>query len=161
MNRIFRPVFALAGITAAIALAGFGREQGSDASALDAEGVRAMAANLGHELKALNTEAGKEKWQFDVKTTGFNVPIGLELSPSKSYIWLTVSLGPLKASQETKELMKLGAKTQPTQVYLTSKETLMMAMPIENRAVTPAIMKSRIEKLAKDVEESATVWNKQ
>lgn len=139
---------------------GFAGAQGEEPVRLSADELKTMLTNMGHELKQIGKEPGKEKWEFAVKTPGFNVPVGAELSPSKQFIWLTVSLGPLSEKQDLKELMRLGGRVQPTQVYLSSKDTLMMAFPVDNRSVTPSVMKLRIDKLTDDVEKSASVWNK-
>jgi hypothetical protein len=68
--------------------------------------------------------------------------------------------GGSSTKQDPKELLRLNGRIQPTQAYLSAKDVLMLAFAIENRSVTPALMKSRIEKLTGDVEKSASVWNK-
>ena len=161
MKRLVLLPFALAAmIGTGFITAGFAGAQGDEASRLSAEDLKVMLSNLGHEIKQINQEVGKEKYEFTVKTTGFNVPVGAEISPSKQFVWLTVSLGPLNDKQDAKELLRLSGRIQPTQVYLSAKDTLMMAFAIDNRSVTPALMKTRIEKLTGDVEKSAPIWNK-
>lgn len=162
MKRIVFLPFALAAmIGAGFITSGFAGAQGDEgASRLSAEDLRVMLSNLGHEVKQTNVEVGKEKYEFTVKTTGFNVPVGAEISPSKQFVWLTVSLGALNDKQDVKELLRLNGRIQPTQAYLTTKDTLMLALAVDNRAISPALMKSRIEKLSGDVEKSAPVWNK-
>lgn len=161
MKRLILLPFALA-MTLGIGFvtSGFAGAQGDEAARLSPEELKTMLTNLGHELKQINAEPGKEKWEFTVKTSGFNVPVGAEISPSKQFVWLTVSLGPLNDKQDAKELLRLNGRIQPTQAYLTAKDVLMLAFPLDNRALTPALMKNRIEKLTGDVEKSANVWNK-
>lgn len=161
MKRLILLPFALSAVLATgFVTSGFAGAQGEEPVRLSADELKSMLTNLGHEVKALNTEAGKEKWEFTVKTSGFNVPVGAEVSPSKQFIWLTVSLGPLKEQHDPKELLRLSGRVQPTQVYLSSKDTLMMAFAVDNRSVTPAVLKLRIDKLTGDVEKSSAVWNK-
>ena len=157
---ILLPCAVLAVLSTGFVTSGFAVAQGEEPARLSADDLKTMLANLGHELKQISAEPGKEKWEFSVKTTGFNVPVGAEISPSKQFVWLTVSLGALTEKQDLKELLRLNGRIQPTQAYLTAKDTLMMAFAIDNRSVTPALMKSRIEKLTADVEKSAPIWNK-
>ncbi|MCB0825244.1 MAG: hypothetical protein KDC26_03575 [Armatimonadetes bacterium] len=126
---------------------------------LNAAGLRAMITGLAYEVKDLNTEAGKEKYEFTVKTTNFNIPIGAEISPSKNYIWLTANLG--KSSEKTKwqELVRANSVTQPTMFYVTKSDVLMVAIPVENHGVTPVWLKKCIDKIATDVDSQSSVWN--
>ncbi len=161
MKRLIVLPFALAAVLGAgFMTSGFAGAQGEEPVRLTADELKTMLTNLGHVLKQLNAEPGKEKWTFEVKVPGFNVPVGAELSPSRQFIWLTVNLGALNEKQDLKELMRLGSRVQPTQVYLSSSDVLMMAFPVDNRAMTPAVLKMRIDKLTTDVEKSASVWNK-
>lgn len=161
MKRLKFFPFALAGVLgASFVTSGFAGAQGEEPVRLSAEELKTMLSNMGHELSQINKEPGKEKWTFTIKTKSFNVPMGAELSPSKQFIWLTVNLGALNDKHDAKELLRLSGRTQPTQVYLSSKDALMMAFPVDNRSITPAILKMRIEKLTSDVDTSSTVWNK-
>lgn len=161
MKRVVLLPFALAAVLAAgFVTSGFAGAQGEEPVRLSADELKTMLTNLGHELKQVNADPGKEKWTFDVKVPGFNVPVGAELSPSKQYVWLTVNLGALTEKQDLKELLRLNGRIQPTQAYLSAKDSLMMAFAIENRSVTPVMLKSKIEKLTGDVEKSAPIWNK-
>ncbi len=131
------------------------QEQNSE---LNAQQLREMVVGLGYEVKDLSVEAGKEKIQIDVKTEAFNIPLGVEISPSKSYVWLTASLGKDSPERKYRELLMENGKIQPSQFYLTSSNFLMIALPIENRLLTPTIIRNRIDKLAKDVSSRAATW---
>lgn len=126
---------------------------------LDAASLKSMIVGLGYEVKDIGTEVGKEKYEFTVKTTGFNVPMGAEISPSKNYIWLTASLGQVKETTKFRELLRANGVVQPTQFYITSKDNLMIALAIENHGVTPVWMRKGIDKVAKDVGDQASAWN--
>jgi hypothetical protein len=161
MKRLVLLPLALAAVlSASFVTSGFATAQGEEPVRLSADDLKTMLTNLGHDLKQINKDVDKEKWEFAVKTASFNVPVGAEVSPSKQFIWLTVSLGPITDKQDPKELLRLNGRIQPTQAYLSAKDVLMLAFAIENRSDTPALMKSRIEKLTVDVEKSASVWNK-
>lgn len=126
---------------------------------LNVANLKKMVANLGYDLTELNSEVGKEKYSFVVKTEAFNVPLGIEISPSKNYIWLTANLGPATAKTNYQGLLRANGIVQPTFFYVTSKDVLMCGYPIENHGVTPAWMKKCIDKVAKDITDQGPVWN--
>lgn len=127
---------------------------------LNSAGLKSMLEGLGNEVKTLNADAGKEKYEATFTSGTFNVPVAFEISPSTNYIWLTVSLGADTATKDHQELLKQNAALQPSFFYITSKGNLMMGQHIDNRRVTPVIMKRTIDKLVADVAKSATVWQK-
>ena len=139
-------------------LAGVGVGQ-DEPKQLDAAGLKSMIEGLGYEVKDLVTDPGKEKYEFVVKTNGFNVPLGGEISPSKNYIWLTANLGAVKTSTKYEELLRANSAIQPSFFYVTKSNYLMIALAIENRGVTPSWLKKGIDKVGNDVEAQASVWN--
>lgn len=68
---------------------------------LDARKLKDMLIGMGYTVKDLNTDIGKEKYEVSITTTGFNVPISYEISPSKNFIWLIANLGKAKDSVST------------------------------------------------------------
>lgn len=131
-----------------------------EAGAIDAAGLKAMIVGLGYEAKSLNDEVGKEKYEFTVKTEGFDVPIAAEISPSKNYVWLTVFLGkaPEDSSPKMAGFVKRNFKIQPTMFYITDRGNLMMGFAMENRALNPAVMRRTITKLSADVSSTSDLW---
>lgn len=115
---------------------------------------------MGFDVKTLNDKAGEEKYSIDHQGTGFNVPVAYEISPSTNFIWLTVNLGPADTTNADKnmELLKETANIQPSFFYITAKGNLMMAVAIENRGVTEAILRRHINKLVADVSKTSTTW---
>ena len=128
------------------------------AEKLNAESLKKMAEGLGFELKTLNTETGKEKYEIPVKTATLNIPVGAEISSSTNYIWLTVNLGPNSSAKKHEEMLKSNGSIQPCFFYVSSKGALMMAEPIDNRGITPAILKRCLDKLVADVDKTSTIW---
>lgn len=121
--------------------------------------LRAMLVQLGYEVKDLEKEVGKEKYQVDLKTEGFNIPMGVEISPSGNYIWLTVLLkNEATSADKALKLLKKNAEIQPTFFYITKSDKLMMALPVENRNVSNPVLKARLEKVAADVDKTAEDW---
>lgn len=122
--------------------------------------LKSTIEGLGYEVKVLNSEVGKEKFEFTLKTEGFNVPVGAEISPSKNYVWFTVFLGkpPTDVSKHT-ALLKRNQKVQPNFFYITeSAGNLMMGIGVDNRGITAKDIKRVTDKLAKDVGDSAPDW---
>lgn len=115
---------------------------------------------MGFEVKTINDKAGEEKYSVDHQGSGFNVPVAYEISPSANFIWLTVNLGPADTTNADKSLalLKETAIIQPSFFYITAKGNLMMAVAIENRGVTEAILRRHINKLVADVSKTSTIW---
>lgn len=133
-------------------------QEGQQLSALQ---LKDMITGLPYEVKALNEEPGKEKYEFKVTTGEFDVPIAAEISPSRNYIWLTVYLGdaPKPDSPKCHALLQRNFRVQPCQFYITERGALMLGMAMENRGVTPAILSRTIKKVSEDVAGTADVWN--
>jgi hypothetical protein len=95
-----------------------------------------------------------------ITTSGFNVPISYEISASKNFIWLIANLGKPKDETSTVNagLLKQNGKIQPCQFYITEKGNLMMGLAVENRGLTPAIMRRHTEKITSDVSNTASFW---
>lgn len=122
--------------------------------------LREMLVELGYEVTDLVKDEGKEKVSVTFVRNGLNVPVGFEISPSNSYIWLTVNLGPAPAEGSAKclNLLKQNSKIQPTFFYVTDSGNLMAAQAIENRAVTIGVLRLRAEFVADNIGKSKDAW---
>ena len=131
-------------------------------STIDRKQLREMLVQLGYEVTDISTEAGKEKYSVKFTTNDLNIPVGYEISPSGSYIWLTVNLGeaPKEATPKCLELLKQNSKIQPTFFYITDSGRLMAALPVENRGVNNAVLRLRSESLTSNVGKTKDVWQK-
>lgn len=128
---------------------------------LDAPALKALIDGLGYPTKNLSEEKGKEKYEFQIKTGGFNVPIAGEISASKNYIWFTVFLGePPKDAGRHTALLKENQRVQPNFFYITEKGSLMLAVAVDNRGVTPAIVRRVTDKLSTDVGKTSSIWQR-
>ncbi len=134
----------------------------SQSSSIDRKQLREMLVQLGYEVTDINKEVGKEKYSVSFANDGLNIPIGFEISPSTSYVWLTINLGdaPTTGNQKTLDLLKQNAKVQPSFFYITESNRLMAALAIENRGITNAILKVRAETIAANVGKTKEVWQK-
>lgn len=131
---------------------------------IDGPKLKEMIVNIGYETRDLNSEKGKEKYEFTLKKGGLNIPVGAEISPSKNYIWLTVFLGDSKELSDlpgrSVNLLKQNFKVQPSLFYITEKGNLMIAMAIDNRSVDPPVLRRCLEKVTDDVVSSQALWSK-
>lgn len=160
-------VFLFAGCMASIAAVGLlsaptALAGGQSDGKLDGPSMRSMVSGLGYELKELNGKVGEEKYEFTITKGGLDIPIACEISSSKNYVWLTVFLGEApkgsvgQAKCET--FMKDNFTIQPSMFYITGKGNLMCGIAMDNRAVTPAIMRRNIDKLSDDVVKTKDHW---
>lgn len=131
--------------------------QGS--ATIDRKQLKEMLTQLGYEIKDLSTEPGKEKYSFALTRGGLNVPIAAELSANGNFIWMTCFLTDKTPSGEKAvKLLQQNAEIQPTQFYATKSGKLMVGLPIENRGVTNAILRQKVEKLTDDVVKTQSDW---
>jgi len=125
---------------------------------LTPDSLNNMIKGLGYETKNINTDA-KPKYEFTCKTQKFNIPISGEVSPSGNYVWLTINLGAVsKDTSKHLPLLSANADIQPSFFYVTKKDSLMLASPIDNRGISAAVLKRVVEKMIKDVDNTATLW---
>jgi hypothetical protein len=152
--RVRNLFFIAIALMGAVFLVGF---QGSDQ--ITRAQLRTMLVQLGYEVKDLEKEPGKEKYEIKLVTAGYNVPMGVEISPSGNYIWLTVFLkGETPSGEKAVKLLRRNAEIQPSFFYVTKSDRIMLALPVENRNVSNPVLKSRLEKVAGDVDKSADDW---
>jgi hypothetical protein len=137
---------------------GFGYIQNCEP--IDRKQMREMLTELGYEVKNLVTDPGKEKYSVTLLGSGLDIPVAAEMSGNSKYIWLTVNLGNAKAANDTihSALLKQNSKIQPNQFYITQKGLLMMGLPIENRGVTNAYLREKLESIATRVGETKSLW---
>ncbi|MDQ2986550.1 MAG: hypothetical protein M3R13_07495 [Armatimonadota bacterium] len=146
-------------VVSAFLVYGFAANQSQQ---VDRKQLRDMLVQLGYEVKDLVTEVGKEKYAVTITKDGLDIPIGYEISPSSTYIWLTVNLGqpPAESSAKNLALLKQNTKIQPTFFYVTDAGRLMVGLPIDNRGVTNAILRQRSESIVDSVVRTKDIWTK-
>lgn len=122
--------------------------------------LRETLVELGYEVTDIVKDEGKEKYSVTFTKYDLNIPVGFEISPSNSYIWLTVNLGaaPTEGNAKCLTLLKQNAKIQPTFFYITDTGRLMAALAVENRAVTNQILKARAEAISDNIGKTKEFW---
>lgn len=153
MQRRFLPLILVV-VFSAIALVGF---QNSDR--VDRKQLRDMLVQLGYDVKDLDATAGSEKYSFALQRSGLNIPVAAEISANERYIWLTVFCKEgAPSGDKAVTLLKRNTDIQPSQFYLTKSNKIMIGLAIENRGVTNAVLRDRVEKIADDVSNTKDDW---
>lgn len=127
------------------------------ADPLTADTLKTMVTNMGYTPK----DVGKDtpKLEILVVTSSFNVPLGVEITKSERFIWVTANLGTSKLDGDRAlQLLKRSSDWQPTQFWITSSNTLTIGMAVNNADVKPENLKFVFEKVAADVAKSSDVW---
>ena len=121
--------------------------------------LREILVQLGYNPKDIVTTPGKEKYEVKLTKGGLDIPMGLEISPSTNYIWLTVNLGKAPAdSLKYFRFIKQNSKIQPALFYVTDSGTLMMGLPVDNRGMNNALIKRYTEFIAGKVADTKDIW---
>ena len=121
--------------------------------------LKELLMQMGYTPKDIVTTPGKEKYEIKITTGGLDVPIGLEISPSNNYIWLTVNLGNAPAdSLKYFKFMKQNSKIQPALFYVTDSGRLMMGLPVDNRGINNALLKRYTDFIAGKVADTKSYW---
>lgn len=154
--RRFAIASLLVSVVAALAAFGFMAQD----EQLDGKQLRTRLTQLGYEVKDLNTEAGKEKYEVKIAKGGYDIFVSYEVSPSKNYVWLTVNLGdpPTESSILNNAFLKENGKIQPSQFYITSGGKLMMGLPVDNRNVSNATLRQRTDSITENVVKTVSLW---
>jgi hypothetical protein len=144
-------------VVSVLALSGLGFLATQQSDPLTSAQLKAMADNMGLTTKVLDQDTGK--FQIDAKTDSLNIPIAAEVSKSGNYIWFTVYLGDAaKIESKYGDLLKQNAAIQPDFFYVTEKGRLLLGVAVDNRAVSPAILKRVTDKLVEDVDKTQPYW---
>ena len=117
---------------------------------------------MGFTVKNVNESGKPDKFEVKNSNAGLDIPTTYEISPSTNYIWLTVYLGKANyedSAQINTDLLKQNASIQPCLFYITAKGNLMMGLPVENRAVTAAVLKRCNDFISKKVGDSKLYWS--
>lgn len=121
--------------------------------------LKEILIQLGHTVKDIVTTPGKEKYEITVNKGGLDVPMGLEISPSTNYIWLTVFLGKAPSdSLKYFKFIKQNSKIQPALFYVTDSGSLMMGLPVDNRGINNMLLKRYTEFIAAKVADTKDAW---
>lgn len=131
----------------------------SPAGTLDYAGLKAMVQGMGHAIQ----DVSESKFEVKIDHSDYQVPVAFEVSGSGRYVWLTAYFGTVPEgglpAEQANAMLRRNAEIQPSHFYLTDKNGLMLALPVENRAVDAAVMLRCLNKICDDVVNSAELWS--
>ena len=131
----------------------------SDCGPIKQTQLKELLVQLGYTQKELVSTPGKEKYEIKMVAGGLDVPMGLEISPSTNYIWLTVFLGKAPSdSSKYFQFIKQNSKIQPVLFYVTDSGNLMMGLPVDNRGINNTLLKRYTEFIADKVASTKDIW---
>ena len=119
-----------------------------------------MLTNLGYEVK----EPGKTTFEIPMVAAGLNIPTRAFISKSKTKIWLSVALQTKEqvdklSGEDFRKILESNVDIGPCH-FMIEGGWLKMKMAIDNRGVTPAVLRSELDYLAARVGDSKAVWQK-
>lgn len=128
--------------------------------AYEHEEIKGMLTNLGFEPKDL----GDNIYEITVTKGDWDVFISVSLSRSKTKMWLVVNLGNFgeKSKGDPKKLYALLQKNtdiQPAQFYVRG-DGLRLGLPLDNRGLTPALIRKEIDTLVDHTAKTEALWAK-
>lgn len=130
--------------------------------ALEPDGLGQMLTQLGYTVEregdAFEVEAEREGWTF---------PLRFFLSSGKTVVWVTVYLRDIAPEEATpglyEELLVQNDAIGPSHFYLRRNEeggaSLFLGHTIDNRAVTPDVVRETIEIVTADLSNTAAFWS--
>lgn len=132
--------------------------------------VKAMLEKLGHEIETLTTTSGASKYQLRLKRGSWTIPLTVELSPNKRYMWISNYLGPLPEDSSTlgnsfSRLLEANWSNAPAFFSInvaalkTGKQRrLYLQRPMENQGVTETDLGQTLDAVADVVQRTAPIW---
>ncbi len=119
--------------------------------------LRNFLENMGFEVNDLGNN------NFEIFTNlGYKVYMTVALSTDESRIWLTTFFGEKVLSNYTADkLIKMLQSNWNTGVsfFALDGTKLKMTRPVENRNVTPVLLRKEIENQARNVQNTESMWN--
>jgi len=119
--------------------------------------LRVSLENLGYET----IDLGSDTYQIKL-VPGASVPISVALSPDGSRIWLVTNLGnKVLTDLPHDRLIKIlqSNRNIGTSFFALTTNRLEMLSDIENREITPVILRKAIELQAKNVANTVALWD--
>lgn len=130
-------------------------------AALDIQGLRRLVeAEFGPARDTSSSGTEGISYEVVLKSGTFTIPVVFELSTDGSNIWFRSNVGDAFSADKAALALKRVGQIQPTMIWETSYGKTRFGLHLKNRGVTQAEVKSTMEKLAKDVADSAYIWNR-
>ena len=123
--------------------------------------VKWMVEGMGYPTKEVG-KADSPLLEVTLTTANFTIPLGFEVSKSGRYVWVRATLGASKLTgEQALAVLKKQGELQPTMFWLNNSGILLIGMAIDNRDITPAHLKFVMDKIAADIDSTASLWQGQ
>ncbi|MDO9336368.1 MAG: hypothetical protein Q7T61_08200 [Caulobacter sp.] len=149
------PLAAITALAPATALAAEAKPK--DRGGVTVSQLRKIVDNLGYTTKD-GSGTDSPNFEFTVNDGGLDIYILVEQSKSTNYIWMKLAFDKLKPGQDPKAFLTQTGAIQPAHFYLYEDGTLGMAVAVENRDVTPAVIKRGIDILVDGAVNTQDYW---
>jgi len=129
-------------------------------STLDDAGLKQMITGLAYEIK----NKDESTFDIDVATPGLKIPTRLFLSKSKSKLWFSVLVmekerADALTADQMRKLLEANLNSGPAH-FMLEKGGLKMKMAIDNRDITPLVLRTEIDYFTARVAETKDLWLK-
>lgn len=149
------PLAAVTSLTPALAATAEAKPK--DAGGVTISQLRKIVDGLGYKTTDSVT-ATTPSFEFMIEDGGLDIHIMAEQSESTSYIWLKLTLTKLEPGQNASDFLTQTALTQPAHFFLYDDGTLGLAVAVENRSISPAIVQRGIDILVDGAVSSKDYW---
>jgi hypothetical protein len=141
---------------ALLALAGWAGQSGEFTDST----LKSSLAGLGYEPKDL----GDGLYEITVEQKDLTVPLRAFLSKSKLKLWLSVTVmlkdGVAKLTRDDlQKLLEKNVDIGPAH-FMIEAGVLKIKMPIDNRGITPAILRKELDYIGQRVSDTRDLWQK-
>jgi len=130
---------------------------------MDYAKLKEVLETMGYPVKEQKNTDGTPLYVLDFDEGGFHFIIDVNLSTDGSVIWLNAPLGNLPAAKRPagtlEKLLKENMKRDPDHFDMYSDGYLDMARYVENRDVTPAVLRQAINEMCNDMRQTEALWN--
>ncbi len=155
-----RSRIVLVPVFAASVLAVAGGQGAAVPNRLDDAGLKATLSKLGYEVK----EPGAKTYEIALAAAGLKIPTRVFLAKSRTKLWFSVALmqkaGVDKLTRDDlARILAANTDVGPCH-FMIDGGWLKMKMALDNRGLTPAILRTELDYLAARVGESKAVWQK-
>jgi len=131
--------------------------QSSSSALITKANLKQSLENLGYET----VDLGSDTYQIKL-VQGASVPISVALSSDGSRIWLITNLGKKVLSNLSSErLIKMlqSNRNIGTSFFALTTDRLEMLSVLENRSITPVLLRKAIELQASNVSNTVALWD--
>jgi hypothetical protein len=137
---------------------------GKQATALTDETLLQMLRGMGYEPKVDTNNDGSKSYTIHFEREGWCYYFRISLSPDKSVLWISTSLGDVPPGQKIRpeallkilELNRSGLGK--ARFSISDRGTLFLSIPLDNRGVTPALIRDAVDELVANVKETQPYW---